>query len=384
MSILKDFVTSKAEGKKISTSEWLQCIHKLNKCSLATHIGKFINKNSKVYTCVDYDEKLAHQGYLMTAACPVDLDIVYDNAANMAPAPLMMLPLEDGETVFRHIMAGDAQVLQEFEELGLPADELMQEIDKFNKNSGDISGTEEMLKQVFFPIDIEHQEDHLLTLLPASSMAETITRKVKEMTYNAIKVRKNKDADEFKEVKNCTIRGLGGTNSRNVSNYCAKHKDGIYLLDSVPPIAEKRKLRYPKNNFYNVIPKIIYEEYFESLYKLLNVPVRNVHIRNSIDNLFTGLAKEVLWYSSLYTKSPGWTKDEKYIGLKKCYKKMLDPTMYEPLSDMDRSKIANDFSLWVKNKLSMYHKDHRAYALGDAEMMYLSKIMNKVMKKRGI
>ena len=58
--------------------------------------------------------------------------------------------------------------------------------------------------------------------------------------------------------------------------------------------------------------------------------------------------------------------------------------MYEPLSDMDRSKIANDFSLWVKNKLSMYHKDHRAYALGDAEMMYLSKIMNKVMKKRGI
>ena len=125
----------------------------------------------------------------------------------------------------------------------------------------------------------------------------------------------------------------------------------------------------------------IYKELFDTLRKLMKVPVNNIHTRNGIKRLLIAIAREVIWYSSLFKEEPGWSKEEKYGNLKKCYKKLLDPTSYEPLYESERAEICNDFARWVERELNY---NCNTYSISDTEIVYLKNIMKMVMTKERV
>ena len=99
MGKLSEYIQEQAKKKGKTPESWLRgVLENFSKCTLATHVGKFSNPDSRV---IIYDESETQaDGLVTTASCSHEVDMIYSSAAYMAAAKLLLQPLEDGKAAW--------------------------------------------------------------------------------------------------------------------------------------------------------------------------------------------------------------------------------------------------------------------------------------------
>lgn len=380
MSILIDYIEGQAKKKKITPQEWVSSFGFVGKCKRITHRGKFTNPQSKLSLCVKTKGNDG-KGYVTTENSNVDNDIVYSSSSYMRPAGLLLLKLEDGQDVLTHLNNHDDTVIRVLLGYGLTESLIYESLEQMNKNEEpDFTVTEGCLKQVFFPVG---DTDHILTILPASGLFETISRKIREMNNDAYEAQKDEKSPRYgkdcKKMMGCVTIGIGGSNAQNISYLNGITSGKGYLLPSMPPSLSYSELRYPTRNFFSEsIPHKWTEDCFDSLKTLMASDYMNVHVREGIKDDIKVLANISLNVAEKLRQNPGWATAEKYKSLSAAQKLWLDPEYIEVEKDWI-PEIATDFAKWVRQELKYGNKDSKI-TVGDAEWNLFSKIMKDELK----
>ena len=121
--------------------------------------------------------------------------------------------------------------------------------------------TNRLVKQVYFPITNSNEKEsyHLLSILTPSGLLVKVKEQIDNIRFseNSKKVRefrkKNKQPEEnisYEDILDLTMIGYGGTKPQNISVLNSRNGGKFYLLSSLPPELEKRKVRLPNNNFF--------------------------------------------------------------------------------------------------------------------------------------
>ena len=172
-----------------------------------------------------------------------------------------------------------------------------------------------------------------MSILTPSGLLATLKSRVDSIRFSeqtkAAKenLRKNEfDVLGYDDLFNLTVVGYGGTQPQNISVLNSQNAGRAYLLQSIPPVLEKRHIRLPRYDFFkNSLWMREYKESFQSLHKLAMASVNNVHIRQAIENIIKYIMDQVLFKAlSIRALEPDWTLDEYYQALPLYQKIWLD------------------------------------------------------------
>lgn len=393
MGILLEYVEKQAlaKEKKInkdadkykpySPKDWMNdMVKNICHCRITTHIGKFTHPDSTIFL---YQESASdnRRGYVMSSTAKTMVD--YQTPAQyLGAANLLNLELEDGNTVLQHIQTQDPVLLKEFQELGIAPKTLLDAVQQVIPE--DVKETDGKLRQVYFPIDKGRY--HLLTVMPASSLLETVTSKIYKMNGERIAardVKKETFGQDYADILAYASIRYGGANAQNVSLLNAKNTGHGFCLLSLPPVLEERKIRLPKRNFFE--ETLIYKNYvelFRQLHKAIREDKSNMRSRERIQACITALIDEVLIRAEEVNKQEkGWSQQERYLGLPQNQKVWLDPEFEtERNEETWIPSISNEFARWALNKYKQVLKDD-AILLGDDFLTVIRKEMEKALKQ---
>lgn len=387
MGELKLYVEGEANKKKKTPEEWLIGLQKAikemsnsDKCTLATHVGKFADPDTKVNI---YDKvKLKSCGYVMTATTEADPDI-YTPANYMAVAKFLLYKTSDDETVLNHIMEGSEFIRKELDEINLPFEDL-QEVILHMIPEAYPEFTDGNLRQVYFPVKSDY---HLLTILPASSLLETLTSKIIKMNQTARNCKWYKDSEDYgkpyRDLPDRTLIGYGGTKPQNISTMNLMHAGKADVLMSMPPQLKVRNIRKPVRSFLD--ETISYRDYSPILHrldKLAHEERNNIHIRNRILKETHEIIDIILTaVMSLRNEEPGWSKIDHYKNLPLFQKIWLDEEYKDSRkSEPEWIENASDyFGRWVLRQYKRLLKDN-SLPMGDAELAYFKREMQQVLE----
>lgn len=337
--------------------------------ALATHVGKFTNPDSKVHIYVE--EKERPDGYLTTENTQSKTDIVYTSAGVMTSASLLLYKMNDGLTIFEHILNRDGKA-DELKTFGFDTENLYQQFMGLKKSTEGY--TDKDLRQVYFPIG--KGEYHLLTILPSTSESYTLFNKVDIICRNCMDSKQSKSPNYGKDCSDIwdkTVITFGGTKPQNVSGLNKLYHGEAYLLSSMPPVLNKRDLILPKRNFFR--ESVLYSEYksfVSRLHALFKINWDNANIRDKRDRIIGGIIDTAMMTAGrIREENPsGWSDDEKYDELPRSQKIWLD-NAYESERKDDKwiEAVSKDFTRWI---IYIYEKikGKQKVALGDAETDY--------------
>lgn len=380
MSKLTDYISEQSKKKKKTPCEWLESMTALiSKCSLATHVGKFTHPNSKVFL---NDCSLENPiQYVTTKSTNILTDIVYSSASYMGAAKFLTLPLEDNETVLSHIQKQDKTVEQEITSFGFPFDKMTSAISDMERRSTIApSFSDGNLRQVYFPVG--DNDYHLLSILPSSSLLETLRIRITDMNRKAYESRK-KDSESYgNDYSNIGSRisiSFGGTKPQNISTLNANHGGHATLLESLPPSLEIRDIRIPKRNFFTeAIPYRESQELVSKLDKLFKLSHNNIAIRNAIERNLDRLIDISLAYAYRLREDIGWTNRPQYKKLPDHQKIWLDDFYIEKRNDGKwTERVSADFARWFIQYYRKRIKD--PVILGDIQFRFIKERMKDIL-----
>lgn len=309
MNELQIYVIKEAEKKKKSPEEWLMNIaENASKCKLATHIGKFVNpKVGNVTVKVELGTG-GDEEYITTANTDCQADIA-TSAAFLPTAVFLNFRMEDGQSVYWHI-----KVDRSFLEKKLPNLEVDYAVitNKLLDIEAQPVATDERLRQVYFPIDSENEDYHLLTVLPSASLMVELHNRIKAMQdeeYQVLDKQKYKDAgDDYTKIYDLTEIGFGGSNPQNVSYQSSQLHGRSYLLKSVPPVIKQRNIIQPRKNFFlNRLSRGQYD-LFKELHEIYENNKNTLRIRIHVRNVEMMIVNSLLISAyGLRQLEAGWT-----------------------------------------------------------------------------
>lgn len=342
MSIFSDYVERKKK-KDISVKDWLKKAAKNSReIKFATNIGKYTNPDIPYKISINAKEycKNSVEGYVSTADLQDDnMDAVYRSASVMTPAGILLLKLEDGKSVYFHLMENTDFIRDEFikgfdfssEEYEDIRHEFLM-IDEANS----IEETSSLLSQVYFPD--EEDEYHLLSVFNSSSMANAIFNKVNSMRQDMFESR-NKDSEKayvpYSAIKKITQVKIGGTQPQNVSQLNNNNLGRVFLLNNLPrPLFKKEEMQLPYGDFFKYVKYKIDEKVFWEFhngwlaagYKRAdknNKIVETYTLQKNRINLVMTVIDQILEQAAiLRTLEPGWSANK---NLSVNQQKWLDP-----------------------------------------------------------
>lgn len=381
MGKLSEYIQEQAKRGETPES-WLQgVLENFSNCTLATHVGKFSNPDSRV---IIYDEsEMRADGLVTTASCSHEVDIYYSSTAYVAAAKLLLLPLEDGKSCLEHIQSGESGVYVEFKSFGVEPERLHTAISGIQKASS--GATDGNLRQVYFPVG--KNQYHLLTVLPASSLLETMGSIVREMNHCWFETN-NKQGDIYGEpsshLGNLTMIGFGGAHPLDISSTLNANSGGkAFLLYSMPPIISQHYIRLPKRDFFReCIPYAVSLDMIRKLHKLFKMDRNNIKIREKIRHCLEEAADYCIETAAFMQMEPeGWSSDEKYSLLLPAQKIWLDGSFAEERKNSEWSKeIGKQFGRWIIYRYAGMEGPGKV-PLGDQEMNAFSEIMENSLRK---
>ena len=386
MSILEGHILEKeAEYKKKGKKNtWVQnMIENIGKCKLVTHVGKFTHPESKITARIERGTNLLSE-YVTTDSVICREDIFYSSAAYMSAARFLDLELEDGRTVLEHIEGGDNEIKILMEKYGGKYDDFLDALD-MAKSSPKMERTEYLLKQVYFPID--NGEYHLLTILPNSSVLCEMTQRVKKMSQERDALKKSEkeiESGRYKELIGRTVIGFGGTKAQNISELNFSHTGRHVLLESLPPVLDRKTVQYPTRDFWRNTMKYYYVSYLVSELQNLYRKENNLAVRNARENIVQNIIERVFQVKyQLWHENPDWISQEKYRDSPNDQVAWLDLEQRIKLTDEILEKLSQDFSRWL---IKVYEKTLKRenVALGKEEFVYFSECMKQAIKKEVI
>lgn len=384
MGKLSEYIQEQAKKKGKTPESWLQgVLENFSKCTLATHVGKFSNPDSRV---IIYDEsEMQADGLVTTASCSHEVDIYYSSAAYMAAAKLLLLPLEDGKSCLEHLQSGGSDVYEEFKSFGVEPERLHTALSGIQKASP--GATDGNLRQVYFPVG--KNQYHLLTVLPASSLLETMGSIVREMKPLANWFETNhKKGDIYGEpsshLGNLTMIGFGGAYPQDISSTLNANSGGkAFLLYSMPPIISQHHIRLPKRDFFReCIPYAVSLDIIRKLHKLFKMDRNNIKIREKIRHCLEEAADYCIETASFMQMEPeGWSHGEKYQNLSLTQRIWLDNEYTTEKNDVSLYKeIGQQFGRWLIRQYRQVEKNNRV-TLGDGELQMFSEIMENSLRR---
>ena len=384
MGVLADYVRQAAEKKKISAAEWLkQNAPNAKKCRLATHVGKFINPDTDVTVFVQpHNEADKFKEFVSTTSTSCTADIA-TNAANLGIAKLLLLVTEDGKTVYEHLLAEENFLENELGDV-LP--------DSFNYSAirGDLleaesdyepAGTDTKLRQVYFPVG--KGDYHLLTVLSPSSVMVELRSRIRTAEEDAYKKKdKPSKGDKYQQIYNLTEIGIGGANPRNISTLNNYFRGKMYLLPSLPPELQRRKVSKPNRSFFvsNLFIKDFLEA-FEKLHKIYSKDKNNLEIRNKARKDEKRIINMIMFRACLLQEeTAGWSDGK--IQLSQSEKIWLD-NKYDEQRKNDTSwhdEIAGATARWIYQTYKYIYKD-KAVPLSNSEFIELKYSVKHILEE---
>ncbi|MDD5053548.1 MAG: type I-F CRISPR-associated protein Csy1 [Sulfuricurvum sp.] len=278
------------QEEPFSFDEWLiDSAKKAGQMSISTHPCTFShpsarkNKNGYV-TPIIADVIGRNDGLLRSGNVIVQRDAL-GNAAAIKIYKFLHLVMEGGQNLMNHIKE-DSKLAKKLlagrdEDYTTLRNGFLAMLDGETKEVI----TSSKIKQVYFPVDDDY---HQLSILSNSGLIYHLKKRIDTIRFSdeakelREKKRKNMPSDEgFCELYDLTAIGYGGTKPQNISVLNNQNGGKAYLLRSMPPVIEKRSIRFPKRDFFreSIRPYDV-KDTFHALHTIFKTDYNNVNIRD--------------------------------------------------------------------------------------------------------
>lgn len=371
MGIMYDYVTEKAAKKDMTPKEWLMKNTEFaSKCRLVTHVGGFTHPDEKIF--LDDKTSAAECGYLTTAGLKTGKkDTVYNSAAYMAIAGLMLLELEDGQAVWKHLEDDTPLIRQELKLLAMDGEtfrrQMLQAVTEQEPKE-----TSAKMRQIYFPI--AGGEYHLLTPLTSSVLLTELKERIdaiRKKRWSAIKKDSPDYGSDYELLDDVVCVLYGGTKPQNISTRNSQNAGRAFMLSSVPPALHQMKYR-PYNDFFRSLRMIAFEPLFRSLQKLFKLDINNIDIRLGIEKRIFSITRQVVdRMIELQSLESGWT-DAANCHLPLYQKILLDNKNREIRQNQDIwfGETVEHATKWFFETYGKIVKDEK-FMFGDAEYIFV-------------
>ncbi|MCW7549874.1 type I-F CRISPR-associated protein Csy1 [Photorhabdus sp. APURE] len=247
-TFIVEYIKDRAKQKDITISHselvknWLDdAARRAKQISMITHALKYSNsqaKGSSIYAG-SLDDNKKNQ-YLSTSTLHNPVMDFAGNSAAFDIAKLLTTEIK-GDSLAASLKRGDYSA---FSELVENEQQLELWVDGFKQALSDDSlSSHKYAKQLYFPINENHDEYHLLSPLFASSLYHVIDRRIQESRFSesAKEIREAiKDKcwhPRIREIyKNTAIQHFGGTKPQNTSYLNTMRGGKAWLLPCTPPL----------------------------------------------------------------------------------------------------------------------------------------------------
>lgn len=376
-------IQQEAEGK-FSLPTWLpDAARRAAWLAMVSHPSKFSHPSAKTSPVIAKSTQ-SNDGYLRSGNVDYELD-VFGNAAAMDVYKFLHLPLDDGQTLLQHLEQDTEQAKRL---LNVPtADYHSLRAGFLAVKQKDVGNrTDGLVKQVYFPVDDDY---HLLSILTPSGILVQAKSRIDAMRFSeATKQardsrRKNAyHADGFDDIPGLTVTVYGGTKPQNISILNNQNAGRAYLLSSIPPTFDQRKVRLPTRHFFrNSLSARRFQDSFQTLDKLMCSGINNIHIRDGIRNTLRYLIDAVLRQAfAIRATGPEWSNTDRYQGLPLAQRIWLDDSYLEQREQSDAwlDEVAGDFARWIVRTYEYLCKDSRT-KLGDDALPELATLVEQAL-----
>lgn len=358
--------------------------------SMATHPCTFShpsarkNKNGYVSSIIAQGNQRAPDGLLRSGNLQVEPDAL-GNAAALDVHKFLTLTLQDGMTLLQHIQSDTDTAQNLFENAGVDAETVKVGLLAMVAVN-DEPVTSSKIKQVFFPVECDGSEYHLLSILTHSGHLFEMRRRLDQLRFSEeVKtkrdLRKQNQYSEagYQEIYNLTTIGFGGTKPQNISVLNNQNAGKAHLLLSLPPELFPRTTRLPTRNFFGDVlyPKQL-QETFQAFHRLLVTDYNNVHIREGLDYRIQEYLDQLIlkmWQVRKAFEEQAHSRPERLPGYQKVW---LFPEREAERAE-DTQWLNMLLSDATRHFLSSYQNvmGKAAIQLGDDEMTAFAKIIEQ-------
>lgn len=383
---LTAYILQNAEKKKKTPGEWWTAtVQNVEKCRLASHVGKFTHPDSPVALLAD--PGAPDVGYVTTQGCQCRDDVLTP-AQYMGTASLLLKLQADGRNLLEWIDTSPESVENELTDMGLSEPSLIDAVKSLEERSRTVpTQTDERLKQVYFPVSGTFQY-HLLTVLPASSLLLTLKGRLRQM----IEQRRlcyarggNDYGGDCEDIPDLTEVGFGGTKPQNISALNFRAGGTGYLLPSLPPVWSDRGIHPPKKDFFReTMPYRDVRQSFFTLHALFALERNTIDIRERIREEITAMAEVATAEAAAIRKEVpgGWSSDDSHDALPASQKIWLDEGLQDRRLESDAwiDNIGTDFARWLIREYERVIGREKVI-LGDAELRFFKNRMTEILKE---
>lgn len=348
-------------------------------CTVCTHVGKFTHPNSRII--INDAGPWTNNGFVVTPNVNCIKDI-YSSSKYMHATKFLQLELEDGRMLLEHLLESDQEVLNNLGQFGIQEDDILKAIHSLAPDT--VKDTEKILKQVYFPV--KEGAYHLLTVMPASSLMETLKVRI-DQRIRENWASYNKKSDRYGQpcsrIPNRAVIYFGGTKPQNISTLNNSNGGKAYLLEALPPEFSNQAVRLPKRNFFQeTISFRSVEVMLNHLHKLFKIQWNNVHIRNGIKQTIDQIADECIFRSDQIREFPaGWSQEEKYRALPLGQKIWLDDFYTDKRKNTDWiDAVSEEFARWLDISYKRAARKE-SVRLEDAELKFFKYRMKSILEE---
>jgi len=362
-----------------SLASWLpDAARRAGQLSMVSHPAKFSHPNAKTSNLIANCSRKP-DGFLRSGNVEVNLDVL-GNAAALDVEKFLSLTLQDGKSILNHLEEQSDTIQQQLSIETATFEDISQGLLAIKKNDNQAK-THGGIKQVYFPIDSENEQYHLLSILMPSGILYELKTRINEMRFSdQAKTsrearKKNHQAEDYSEIYDLTSIGFGGTKPQNISVLNNQNGGVAYLLPASPPVLGGRRTNPPKSSFFDLRynnPRY-YQDLFEAFHQTLSVAINNINIRNKIKMLVKSVFFALIDRSwEVRYLEAGWSDSDRYVQLPKAQKLWLDQ-QYRHAAEKDDAWL-NDIEQamvrWFINAYEQLFKG-QAYQLADYEFLEL-------------
>lgn len=372
---------------KFSLQNWLiDASNRASQLSITSHPAKFIHPNAKT-TSIIADCQQKNDGLLRSGNVAVDLD-VFGNAAALDVEKFLRIKLEDNKTILQHLENNTDYIQQQFNIKDIDTNVIRTNFLKIKTSS--LDQTSDKLKQVYFPVDNDY---HLLSILNPSGIIYKLKQKINDIRFSnenkTMREAPKLPAEELpaegkkEDVKNLTAIGYGGTKPQNISTLNNRNGGESFLLSSMPPKLEKRKIQSPKTNFFdNCLWANLFQNEFKDFHQVLIWRKNNRDIRDKRDDIVVGsIIKAQRIIDNIRNIGIGWSNSTTYDDLDKWQKIWLD-NKYQNIRDDDKQnqqyleKAQSSFANWFIGNYK-YKTIKDAKTLGSEDIDHIKTVLSQ-------
>ena len=380
---------------EFSLEVWLPNASKrAGQISISTHPCTFShpssrkNKNGDV-TPIIADKEQRNDGLLRSGNVEVQSDAL-GNAAALDVHKFLNLEMPDGKLLLEHIK-NDTDLAKSLLKIKSKSYEVLK--DEFLEmiNSSSELVTSSKIKQVYFPVEDTY---HQLSILTNSGMVYQLRKRLDTIRFGA----NEEDKKSLKELKNkyndnkysdesyltipmLTTIGYGGTKPQNISVLNSQNGGKSQLLYSMPPELKKRKVKFPKYDFFSEsINPWKFQNIFKDLHNIYKVPnYSNEAMRSARKYHYEQLVEKVIeqmWTVRLVEDEQYYEKQSKLKSHQKIWL-LSEKSRKRDEEDNWLDELMGEISLWVFESYKKILKKSAIEINGRAELQDIRAIVEQ-------